>query len=647
MKLDEFVETHRSTLFKTLFIGSIICISMGIASIIYFNYIYADSYYYEVHYEINRDVDGLPMSYTIDGFVYEPKHGILSNSSSEYRGLCVLVHGFAMSKEFMRSISLELARRGITTISISMPGHGFSDPPFMFANISPYAAIGAVDFMLNQNTNLHYKINESQIGIIGHSMGAMTAIKAGFLDSRFQYTVAMAAPSGESNLLQNGEQFKVTLGGSMRQWVNLTMPKNLFFVLGAMDEAVYPIDAEVIMENATGIKNIQPGILYNENFISGTSRKYNLYPLMDHATEVYDPRSVGDVIDWVALSLGYNPEEFSGNLNVFGAIIRPLMALIGVIGSLVLYMPLSIYLRNIFIDIDSLKEIVKTESENLKEINFGKKNIIFAICSFITFGGIIPTLIGNILPNYWYIGGSIVADTVVPILLISGICLLFLLLIFNLIGNKDNDKGKDKGKDKDKAECKLTNAFKLEDLARIPNIRKEFASNKILKNKYVCFLAYTSLSYIPGVLLAVLIWSIGLFTLFIPPFKSLSFALCYLSLIPFCIGYTFIIRKPLYLYLRNKLKLWWSRILTPILSAIVASLTTSLAVTFTIGSPLTLDPLTTFGFWFLILFMMFLVSEIIWSCWAEYISKDLVGQIIMPIVLFCLVIHVFPVSAPI
>ncbi|MHA1869514.1 MAG: alpha/beta hydrolase family protein, partial [Promethearchaeota archaeon] len=296
---------------------AIILIALSVISVwslFYFNNVLPNAEIYDVKFKVNSGNPEQPSLY-IDARVYEPRIG-MAGKTDEPRPLVVLVHGYAMSKEFMYSFSIELARRGVSSISFSMPGHGFSGSPYYFTNVSTRAVSEAINFMLN---NSKFPIDTARLGVIGHSMGAMTAIKAGYLDHRLCFTIALAAPSGETRLLISSPEFNLNfLNESIPSYTNLTYPRNLYFILGKNDEFVKDIDARLIMSKAIGISadEIQINQVYNENFTAGTSRKYSLYPLMDHLTESISPRSVGDALDWVARSFQIDPNNFNKNIRI-------------------------------------------------------------------------------------------------------------------------------------------------------------------------------------------------------------------------------------------------------------------------------------------------------------------------------------------
>ncbi|MBD3350150.1 MAG: alpha/beta fold hydrolase [Candidatus Lokiarchaeota archaeon] len=617
MKL--FTYKSRKILLIILFSG----IFLGFFSIIYFHYILPNSYHYNTSFETEVTIDGTVTSFSIDGMVYEPKKGLLTDQDSEKRPLAVLIHGFAMSKEFMRSIGIELARRGITSISISMPGHGFSDAPYYFTNVSTQAAIDAIDYMMSENSRLHYNIDESKIGLIGHSMGAMTVIKAGFLDSRVNYTIAIAPPSGTSDFLAENDNYELSFGGDMREWVDLTKPSNLLLIRGEWDEAVYELDAQRIMQNATGESSIEPGILYGD-FSSGTARQYNRYPFMDHATESFDPRSVTDMMKWIASSYNLSSEEFNGDLNVYPAMIRPLLFLISIVSAFLLFMPLSSYLAEKLLkktpsqvenEILCLGEQSKTKTDKQSNRDDLKK-ILKILGIYFLFVTVIPSIIGQFISFHWTISNSMIADAAVPVFFISGLSALLILLIDS-----------------------KTNKLKLD----LKKSLKEGIYHGFTRNaKYILYLFITLIFSIG---LVVLFWTLGLFNMAIPPYNLFAWILCILMIVPISFINDLLLRREIYKIMRKRTTKWKARLITPIVITLTTAFCLSITLAVTVGAPILEGILLSFIFWFFIVFLSLFIIDFPFASWSFYAEGTIYASTLIPPLFLSFIIFIFPIAS--
>lgn len=620
MDLNRFLDIKKTR--KPMLIFAIIGITIGFFSMWYFNYSYSNAFMYDVQFESEVVIDGESQSFIIDGIVFEPKSSLFSQPTSGSRPLVVLIHGFAMSKEFMLSIGIELARRGVTSISISMPGHGSSSPPFYFANASPYCAIDAMDYMINDNPNLHFPINQSMLGIMGHSMGAMTAIKAAKIDNRFNFTVAIASPSGGSSVLVDNEFFYLDYqDDSMAEWVNETNPRNLLFVRGAIDELVYEEDAQEIMQAATGLSDVGPGILYNEDFSTGTSRKYALYSWMDHATEVYDPRSVEEMMNWAGLSWGLTSEQFNQDLNVWGAMIRPLLFIVAIVASFCLFWPTTSYLsEKIFDNVDKkFDEYLATEYEN-NDRN-PRKNLLKTVAVYALLVGVLPTLIAPFISLPWPIAGNVLTDSPLPIIFLGG-CLL---LIFILVNQKFRFMETTSGKE----------------ITLIPETLNDEKPLQFISK----YLLYVTIGIIPSMVLIMLFWTEGLFQLFIAPYAIGSFLLSVLLLLPITFANSILLKATIYPYLRSKFNNLVARILLPIIMGLICGLTLSIPLALTIGAPMMDGLLASFLVWIVMMSAILVIVELLYGSWCYIVDTTIYATSIVPAFFMVIIMFVFPMSA--
>lgn len=602
-----------------LFIACICGISVGFVALLYFQIVLPNSYSYNAQFKANFTIEGDPKEITIDAMIYEPKHGTLENPSSNEHPLVVLVHGFAMSKEFMRSIAIELALRGVTTISISMPGHGLTDPPFYYTNASPYCVMKAIDFMISENPNLHFSINQSRIGLIGHSMGAMTVIKAGFLDSRVNTTIAVAAPSGTTSLVLSSNSYGLSLGGDLRDWVDLTSPRNLFFVLGQIDEAVKDEDAQVIMTNATGLATVIPNNLYGD-FQLGTARQYNFYPLMDHVTEMFDPRSVTDMLKWIANSFEINENIFLGNFGVSQSYLRPLFAIVAIICSFLLIMPLSsIIIDKFFPNRKNIVEIQITNNQNSTDNRKVEwKQILKQYSIFFIVLGLIPTIIGIFIPMNWSYGGTVIAEGSVPTFFICGLCGILFIII--------NSKARF-----------LKTDLKIQ--LDVPQTMQQ------ITHKNLKYIIYFALSYLMPLGLIIYFWSTALFYIGVAPYRISAFILTTLMLVPINISNAILLRKTIYSLLRIKWNVWKTRIFMPILNNLVIGVSVAIPLGILIGTPLYGGILFGIIFWMILVFVIMLLTDFPIAGWSFYLENSIYVQFLVPAIVFAIILNVFPIGA--
>lgn len=258
-----------------------------------------------VTFPATAPVDGGQVTDTIEGLICDP-----ASTPHARKPAVVLVHGFTCSKEYMQSFSVELARRGILTLSISMQGHGMSTGGSRGSEISPYATIAAIDYLLARVTE--FNLDPARLGLVGHSQGGMTVTKAGFLDHRVNVTVAVAAPSlnvtGGVFGLADPADMEDALGFGfdprpLTSFINASYPRNYLYVMGDLDEFVDEVDARVMIAAGTDqpVDAVERGRLYWT--AAGTARQYLTYSWITHNQECFDARLVTDAIEWLERSL--------------------------------------------------------------------------------------------------------------------------------------------------------------------------------------------------------------------------------------------------------------------------------------------------------------------------------------------------------
>lgn len=258
---------------------------------------------------------------TIVGDLYLPK----DFNPSQFYPAVILVHGINDGAERYRHMAVEFVRRNFTVLAINLRGHDGSGGICSLSAYEPWDIMGAADYLLS-----HYNI--SNLGLVGHSLGAMSAIRAAYNDSRFNATVLMGPPVSidlvVSRFLTNIDfiynyQWLLSLHVNLSDpyeryirspiyWVNQTRPKNLFYVLGGLDTAATPQEALLIIYNATGNTSAQVNLPYGR-FEYHNRTLLKLYPNIDHGSEPTTPEIILDTVLWMENALLGAPQ---GNLTL-------------------------------------------------------------------------------------------------------------------------------------------------------------------------------------------------------------------------------------------------------------------------------------------------------------------------------------------
>ena len=163
---------------------------------------------------------------TLSGKLYQP-----ANPPADRRFPAVLaLHGYQNDKETQDAFALELARRGIVVLALDLVGHGGSD--------SPAAFVGAPDPTRGGNAGYRFLktlpiVRADRIGVIGHSLGAMSALAVAAANPDHRAVNSQCGPAGTPalhNLLLTQaryEEFRFFREGQGRVEPLVTNPRRL------------------------------------------------------------------------------------------------------------------------------------------------------------------------------------------------------------------------------------------------------------------------------------------------------------------------------------------------------------------------------------------------------------------------------------
>ena len=198
------------------------------------------------------------------------------------------VHGYINSRETQDGFAIELARRGMVVLALDQVGHGYSAPP---AFIHGFGGPDGLTYLRQQAF-----VDKSRIGLLGHSMGGWTVLKA-----------AQAQPDNYAAMVLVGSStgtFDTPEGTS-------AFPHNVAVVYGLWDEfATFMWDAPTGEEVARTSKlkklfGTDHGVVVNRLYgdpSKGTARVYNM-PSTTHPGEHWSSEAIGDAVQWLAKRL--------------------------------------------------------------------------------------------------------------------------------------------------------------------------------------------------------------------------------------------------------------------------------------------------------------------------------------------------------
>ncbi len=273
----------------------------------------------------------------------------------------VVIHGSLQNKEWLMAFGIELARRGFVVLTIDANGHGNSE-------VGSGSGTAALDYI----TSLDY-VDDTQIGLIGHSMGGGIALSA--IEESSVYVRAL-----------------VLVGSGF--WSEAAYIPNTLVATGYFDSlSSYP-------QNLTGLEpyfnvtSIVPSTTYGD-FANNTARRA-VFPPSNHLFETINPVIVSESVEWMKNSLkgGIEDEHWIASDNL----LYPLWlvgGLFGLLGALLTIFPLIVILFNIPLFSDLRGE---PSEEPATTRSFIGNGVLYGLIGTITF---FPFLLVGTLLSYW------------------------------------------------------------------------------------------------------------------------------------------------------------------------------------------------------------------------------------------------------
>jgi len=227
-----------------------------------------------------KDPDG----HIVVAKLYRPKDATASNPLPAV----VNMHGYQNDKDVQGPFSIELARRGFVVLAPDALGHGdsggglslgswFADPTYVMGNETALAWLIEQPF-----------VDAEYIGVTGHSMGGMNAVKLpGLFPDNVKAVVQQASSPGSPelpNLLMLQARYEEFLGFRENQ------PR------------VEPLDQSETRAAAFGLTPPVEWDTTYGSFEDGTARRMALIN-MDHHLLPLQNKSVAETVDWFRLAL--------------------------------------------------------------------------------------------------------------------------------------------------------------------------------------------------------------------------------------------------------------------------------------------------------------------------------------------------------
>jgi hypothetical protein len=289
-------------------------------------------------------------------------------SFQEKRPLIIYCHGMGSKRDFDLRIPIEFTKRGFYLAALDYQGHGESGGNINNIDTSTNRPALAQDCtkLLEKLKTLSFfsDVNESQIGLIGHSLGGMVVLMNQALNPDFKCTVAWAplvnfTPPRYGLEWQGYEQYiPVNL-------LNSTNSENLLIIMHVNDEALD------FKQNAVKAQE-----LTNCTLINITK------PLIGGGHQLFTYEVLVDSINWFEMNF-FNSEEINGSIMLsyfwnYVLIFLNLGLLIAIIFLLISY-------TSRFFQLKKNSNHLPNEKE---EYRFSKKNIIIKSVKILLYSSI-------------------------------------------------------------------------------------------------------------------------------------------------------------------------------------------------------------------------------------------------------------------
>lgn len=356
--------------------------------------------------EYVRIVDENGMSVT--GKLYRP---LTATDSSPAPGV-LLLHGMNNDKDTEGPAALELAKQGIVALALDQISHGDSD---RIVDILSYF-LGTFDSTLGGNASYQWLkslpyVDETQTGLVGHSMGAGTASAIAATNPDHRAIVIQA--DGPYNLTTHSYMNNYLAVWSFYEELFTTQPRALF-----LQESLEMI---AYNENLTSASEAQADFTYGD-FTTGSAHRYAQCPCT-HPGATWNSKGISETTAWMLQALmGISEAEAETQAASQTYMIKEGATLFALIMSFMSLIPLA----SILLEIPYFGKIATPLPQKVP--TQGSKWWTYAIVNSII-GGI--TFL--ILPMVGMLGGALLGSFAPIFLLLTGNGLLLWFLVNALI----------------------------------------------------------------------------------------------------------------------------------------------------------------------------------------------------------------------
>lgn len=311
-----------SIFFLITFIGWVVLLSFALNYVIIIRTNYAKVEDFCV--QQNLDLETEP-GIKIAAKLFIPKELNQSNPA------VILQHGLGGRKENLMGFALTFVNRGFVAMICDLRGHGFSTGSSTFGMKESDDLVFAMNYLLNNISGSiinGQKLNISDVGFVGHSLGALTVTLASY-KSDANSCVVLAPPAQVATLLgqMNSLDYR-TINNlvptqmlitqewidtiNLYNYVNRTAenpkPKNYLLISTDNDKSVPESEVYNYFKALTKMDNPEPFTTYG-SFAVKNATQFNNYTGKDHNDQQYVESNGNitlDTILWTEKALGIN-----------------------------------------------------------------------------------------------------------------------------------------------------------------------------------------------------------------------------------------------------------------------------------------------------------------------------------------------------
>ena len=259
----------------------------------------------------------------------------------------LLLHGMNNDKDTEGPAALELARKGIVTLALDEISHGDSD---RVIDIMGYFT-GSFGGTLGGNASYQWLkslsfVDETQTGLVGHSLGAGTAA-----------AIAESNPDHRAVVIQADGPYNLTKHSYMNNYLAVwSFYEELFTTQSRADFLQESLEMIAYNENLTSANDAQADFTYG-TFADGSAHRYAQCPCT-HPGATWNAKGVSEATAWMMQALlGISESEAmtSSAISTQTYMIREVSTLFALIVSVISLIPLA----NILLDIPYFSKITR------------------------------------------------------------------------------------------------------------------------------------------------------------------------------------------------------------------------------------------------------------------------------------------------